>query len=146
MQLRRRLMSTPSWTGATTLKSCRASTASPCSKCSIAASNICSILALHEFQENVLNSVDRLTGAADGSPSPVEGAALEMPYTRKGVVGSNPTPSAIFVFETGLVAVHLANRESPVASTVSDNASAEICGPPEPDVFRGPRRSWRRSH
>src|SRR5205085_10393511 len=81
--------------GATTLKSCRASTASPCSKCSIAASNICSILALHEFKENVLNSVDRLTGAADGSPSPVEGAALEMPYTRKGVEGSNPSPSAI---------------------------------------------------
>lgn len=30
----------------------------------------------------------------DGWPSPVEGAALEMPYSRKAVLGSNPNPSA----------------------------------------------------
>jgi uncharacterized membrane protein YeaQ/YmgE (transglycosylase-associated protein family) len=33
-------------------------------------------------------------GSSDGWPSPVEGAALEMPYSRKAVLGSNPNPSA----------------------------------------------------
>ena len=32
--------------------------------------------------------------ARDGWPSPVEGAALEMLYSRKAVLGSNPNPSA----------------------------------------------------
>lgn len=36
----------------------------------------------------------KLTGL-EGSPSPAYGAALEMRLTRKSLVGSNPTPSAL---------------------------------------------------
>ncbi len=56
--------------------------------------------------------------AQDGWPSPVEGAALEMPYSRKAVLGSNPNPSAT-VLSQDIVHVSTTHSEDAGRCTMS---------------------------
>src|ERR1700736_507042 len=80
-----------------------------------------------------LRVLGKLSGR-DGWPSPVEGAALEMLYSRKAVLGSNPNPSANsnsalpLLGEPGIKQVEGARRRFRWASDARDDQGRVYLG------------------